>query len=166
MKIIGKLLALLVAFSSTAYAGPMKSDMKHSGAQLNIVETAMGNSDFSTLVALVKEAGLVDTLSSEGPFTLFAPTNAAFAKIPAADLIALKNDKAKLASVLTYHVVSGNVPASKVVGLSKATTVQGSSVAISSTDGVKVGDANVTKTDIMTSNGVIHIIDTVLIPAG
>lgn len=155
MKTIMRIFCVLMLTASTAFAGTGK----------NIVETAMSDSQFSTLVSLVKEAGLVETLSSEGPFTLFAPTNAAFAKIPAKDLAALKNDKQKLAQVLKFHVVSGKVPASKVTSLSEAKTVEGSSLPISTKSGVMVGDASVTKTDIMTSNGVIHVIDTVLMPA-
>ena len=132
----------------------------------NIVEIAAGNPDFSTLVEFVKAAGLVDTLSSTGPFTVFAPTNEAFAKLPAETVAALKADPAKLKDILTYHVVSGSVPASDVVKLTKATTVQGKDVSIMVMDGkVMLNDAsNVTKTDIKASNGIIHVIDTVLTP--
>ncbi|HMS49932.1 MAG TPA: fasciclin domain-containing protein [Candidatus Saccharibacteria bacterium] len=131
----------------------------------NIVEVASGNPDFSTLVAAIKAAGLVDTLSGSGPFTVFAPTNAAFDKLPAGTLDSLLKDPAKLKAILTYHVVSGNVKAADVVKLTKATTVAGQDVAVK-VDGsnVMVNDANVTKTDIETSNGTIHVIDTVLLP--
>ena len=131
----------------------------------NIVEVASSNPDFSTLVTAIKTAGLVETLSSEGPFTVFAPTNAAFDKLPAGTLDSLLKDPAKLKAILTYHVVSGNVKAADVVKLSSATTVAGQDVAITVTgDTVKVNNAAVTKTDIEASNGTIHVIDTVLLP--
>ena len=130
-----------------------------------IVEIASANENFSTLVTAVVEAGLVETLSSEGPFTVFAPTNAAFEKLPSGVLEDLLKDKAALAEVLTYHVVAGKVMASDVVGLESATTVQGSVVQISVENGsVMINDANVIQTDIEASNGVIHVIDTVIIP--
>lgn len=131
----------------------------------NIVDVAIGNPDFSTLVTAIKAAGLVDTLSSDGPFTVFAPTNEAFDKLPAGTLDSLLKDPAKLKDILTYHVVSGNVKAADVVKLTNATTVQGKDVSIK-VDGsmVMVNDANVTKTDISASNGTIHVIDTVLLP--
>ena len=133
-------------------------------ADKDIVETAMSNDDFSTLVELVKEAGLVDTLKGSGPFTLFAPTNEAFAKIPAADLAALKSDKTKLAEVLKYHLISGSVMADKVAGMKTAKTVEGESLTIDTSKGVKIDNAMVTQTDIMAKNGVIHVVDTVLMP--
>jgi len=130
-----------------------------------IVDVAAGNPAFSTLVTAVTEAGLVDTLSSEGPFTVFAPTNDAFAKIPADQLDAILADKELLTSILTYHVVAGKVMAADVVGLRSAVTVEGEAVTVSVSDmGVMVNDANVTATDIEASNGVIHVIDTVLLP--
>jgi uncharacterized surface protein with fasciclin (FAS1) repeats len=133
-----------------------------------IVEIAAGNSDFSTLVAAVKAAGLVETLSGEGPFTVFAPTNAAFSKLPAETLASLlkPENKEKLAAILKYHVVSGKVMASQVVGLKAAKTVQGQSVSIATEDGKVVlnGQSQVVKTDIAGGNGVIHVIDTVLLP--
>lgn len=131
----------------------------------NIVEVASANPDFSTLVTAVKAAGLVETLSGTGPFTVFAPTNAAFEKLPAGTLESLLANPDQLKKVLTYHVVSGKVTADQVVELTEATTVQGQKVKISVNNGsVKVNDSNVTSTDIMTSNGVIHVIDTVLLP--
>ncbi len=131
----------------------------------NIVETAVAAGQFDTLVTAVKEAGLVETLSGEGPFTVFAPTDEAFAKIPEADLNALLADKDALTSVLTYHVVAGKVKATDVVNLSEAETVQGSTVDITvDGDTVKIDDATVIKTDIETSNGVIHVIDSVIMP--
>lgn len=134
----------------------------------NIVEVAVGNDDFSTLVAAVKAAGLVDTLAGDGPFTVFAPTNAAFAKLPAGTVETLlkPENKDKLVAVLTYHVVAGKVMAADVVGLESATTVQGGAIAISASDaGVKINDANVVATDVAASNGVIHVIDAVILPA-
>ena len=110
------------------------------------------------------EAGLVDTLKSEGPFTVFAPTDEAFAKLPAGTVEGLLKDKDALTKVLTYHVVPGKVLAKDVIGLTSAKTVQGQSISIDTKDGVKVDNANVIKTDIMTSNGVIHVIDSVILP--
>lgn len=130
-----------------------------------IIETATSTPEVSTLVTALTAAGLVETLSSNGPFTVFAPTNAAFAKIPKETLDALLADKARLASVLTYHVVAGKVMAKDAALLSHAKTVEGSDIHISATDGVKINDAKVTTPDIECSNGVIHFIDTVLMPA-
>ena len=130
----------------------------------NIIETAVGNPDFSTLVTAIKAAGLVETLSGTGPFTVFAPNNAAFAKIPEATLKAVLADKAKLTSILTYHVVAGKVMAKDVVKVTEAKTVQGTSVKIDAANGVMINDAKVIKADIECSNGVIHVIDTVLMP--
>ena len=132
----------------------------------DIVDTAVAAGDFSTLVTAVKAAGLVETLKGEGPFTVFAPTDAAFAKVPTDTLNALLADKAALANVLTYHVVAGNVMAADVVKLTSAVTVQGQAVSIEVKDGkVYVDGAQVVATDIKASNGVIHVIDAVLIPA-
>ena len=131
----------------------------------NIVQTAIGAGQFKTLVAAVKAAGLVETLSGPGPFTVFAPTDEAFAKLPEGTVEALLKDKEKLKAILTYHVVSGNVMASDVVKLSSAKTVNGQEVTIMVKDGkVMVDNATVIKTDIKCSNGVIHVIDTVIIP--
>lgn len=133
----------------------------------DIVDTAVAAGTFTTLVKAVQAAGLVDTLKGSGPFTVFAPTDDAFKKLPAGTLDAVLADKAKLTAILKYHVVAGKVLASDVVGLNgkTATTVQGGGLAIDTTNGVKIGAATVTKTDISCSNGVIHVIDTVLIPA-
>jgi len=132
-----------------------------------IVDVAVGNPDFSTLVAALKAADLVDTLSGAGPFTVFAPTNAAFAKLPAGaldDLLKPEN-KAKLAGILTYHVVSGKVLAADAVKLTEATTVNGAQADIVSANGkVTIDGATITATDIAASNGVIHVIDTVMMP--
>lgn len=131
----------------------------------DIVDTAVGAGSFKTLVAAVKAAGLVDTLKSPGPFTVFAPTDEAFAKLPAGTVEALLKDKAKLTAILTYHVVPGAVKAADVVKLKEAKTVQGGSVTITVKDGgVKVDAANVVKTDIECANGVIHVIDSVILP--
>lgn len=133
-----------------------------------IVDIAVGNSDFSTLVAAVKAAGLAETLSGKGPFTVFAPTNAAFAKLPKETLASLlkPENKDKLAAILTYHVVPGKVMASDVVKVTEAKTVQGQAVKVQVVDGkVKLnGSSTVVKTDIAASNGVIHVIDTVILP--
>ena len=135
----------------------------------NIVETAIDAGSFNTLVAAVKAADLVKTLSSPGPFTVFAPTDEAFAKLPAGTIDTLLKDKAKLTSILTYHVVSGKVMADDVKTLSSAVTVQGQDLSIDAKRwhlhrNVKVNGANVIKTDIECSNGVIHVIDKVLMP--
>ena len=130
----------------------------------DIIDVATTLPGFTTLASLVTQADLIDTLKGEGPFTVFAPTDAAFAKLPAGTVEALLKDKAKLAAILTYHVVAGKVMAADVVKLSKAKTVQGSSLTISTTSGVMVDKANVVKTDIETSNGVIHVIDSVVLP--
>ena len=130
----------------------------------DIVQTAQDNGNFKTLVVALQEAGLVGTLKGKGPYTVFAPTDAAFAKIPKDQLDALLKDKAKLTKVLTYHVVSGNVMA-KDVKPGPVKTVEGRSFMVKVDGGkVMVDNATVTKTDIVTDNGVIHVIDTVLIP--
>jgi uncharacterized surface protein with fasciclin (FAS1) repeats len=130
----------------------------------DIVDVAVAAGSFSTLATALKEAGLVETLKGEGPFTVFAPTDEAFAKIPEADLKALLADKAALTKVLTYHVVPGKVMAADVLKLTSAKTVQGQSVTIDTRNGVKVDGASVVKTDIVASNGIIHVIDTVILP--
>lgn len=132
----------------------------------NIVEVAQGNPDFSTLVAAVVAADLAETLSGEGPFTVFAPTNAAFEALPAGLLekLLLPENKEILVKILTYHVVPSKVMASEVMA-GDVTTVEGSTFAISTMGGVKVNTANVTATDVPASNGVIHVIDAVLVPS-
>ena len=129
----------------------------------DIVDTAIGAGDFKTLTVALEKAGLVDTLKGKGPFTVFAPTDAAFAKVPKKDLDALLADKSKLVAVLTYHVVPGSVMA-KDVKAGKVKTVQGSDLTVSTSGGVKVDGANVVKTDIVADNGVIHVIDSVVLP--
>ena len=129
----------------------------------DIVDTAVAAGDFKTLAVALEKAGLIDTLKGKGPFTVFAPTDAAFAKVPKKDLDALLADKSKLVAVLTYHVVPGSVMA-KDVKAGKVKTVQGSDLTVSTAGGVKVDAANVVKTDIVADNGVIHVIDSVVIP--
>jgi uncharacterized surface protein with fasciclin (FAS1) repeats len=129
----------------------------------DIVDTAVAAGNFKTLATALQAAGLVDTLKGPGPFTVFAPTDAAFAKVPKADLEALLADKAKLTAVLTYHVVPGKVMAADVKA-GKVKTVQGSELTIGTAGGVMVDGAKVTQADIVASNGVIHVIDNVVIP--
>ena len=129
----------------------------------DIVDTAVGAGTFKTLATALGAADLVPTLKGKGPFTVFAPTEEAFAKIPKADLDALLKDKKKLAAVLTYHVVPGKVMAANVKA-GKVKTVQGSEITITTTGGVMVNNAKVIKTDIVADNGVIHVIDTVIMP--
>ena len=129
----------------------------------DIVDTAVAAGDFKTLTVALEKAGLIDTLKGTGPFTVFAPTDAAFAKVPKKDLDALLADKSKLVAVLTYHVVPGSVMA-KDVKAGKVKTVQGSDLTVSTSGGVKVDNANVVKTDIVADNGVIHAIDSVVLP--
>jgi uncharacterized surface protein with fasciclin (FAS1) repeats len=153
-------LALLTATTAGATAAPATAKPK-----ANIVQTAVAAGQFKTLVALVKQAGLVGALSGKGPLTVFAPTDAAFAKLPKATLAALGKDKAKLKAVLLYHVVAGKVTAAKVVKLTSAKTLNGQSVSIKVTDGkVLINTAQVVTPDVLASNGVIHVINKVLIP--
>jgi uncharacterized surface protein with fasciclin (FAS1) repeats len=148
--------ALVVTSTVPVFGGGYKKD---------IVDTAVAAGSFNTLVTAVKAAGLVETLKGEGPFTVFAPTDDAFAKLPEGTVESLLKDKEKLTAILTYHVVAGKVMAADVVKLSSAKTVQGQEVEIkASSNGVMVDNANVIKTDIETSNGVIHVIDTVILP--
>lgn len=134
------------------------------GAQAkDIVDTAVAAGDFKTLAVALDKAGLIGTLKGKGPFTVFAPTDAAFAKVPKADLDALLADKTKLVAVLTYHVVPGQVMA-KDVKAGKVKTVQGSELTIATAGGVMVDNAKVTATDIVADNGVIHVIDSVVLP--
>lgn len=160
------LLTFALALMTVVSVSSLRAEDKPTKEQ-TIVEVAAGNKDFSTLVAAVKAAGLVDTLSGKGPFTVFAPTNAAFEKLPKGTVETLlkPENKEKLIAVLTYHVVAGKVMAADVVKLEKAKTVQGQEVKIAAnSEGVKVNESKVVKTDIETKNGVIHVIDTVLLP--
>ncbi len=151
---------LLVFLSSTAL-------IASSHTKMDIVDTAVGAGSFNTLVAAVKAAGLVETLKGEGPFTVFAPTDDAFAKLPAGtldDLLKPEN-KDKLAAILTYHVVSGKVMAKDVMTMKEAKTVNGQSVMVSmEADTVMIDNAKVVQADVECSNGVIHVIDTVILP--
>ncbi len=159
--------SLLAAMMTAVVATPVMAAHHEEAKAGTIVEVAAANADFETLVAAVKAAGLAETLSGEGPFTVFAPTDAAFAKLPAGTVENLlkPENKDKLVALLTYHVVSGKVLAADVVGLDNATTVNGA-VADITVNGstVKIDEATVTATDIKASNGVIHVIDTVIMP--
>ncbi len=130
-----------------------------------IIETAVNAGSFTTLVAAVKAAGLVETLNGAGPFTVFAPDDAAFAKLPAGTVDSLLKDIPKLKKILCYHVVPSKVMAADVVKLTSATTVEGSDVKINASKGVMINSSTVTTADVVADNGVIHIIDTVLMPA-
>ena len=156
-------IALLAALVVLAPARP--SAAQHMPAA-DIVDTAVAAGEFTTLAAALEAAGLVDTLKGPGPFTVFAPTDAAFAAVPAEVLDALLADPEQLRAVLTYHVVAGQVTAADVVGLESAPTVQGESVGIGVMDGMVVlnGASTVVAADVAASNGVIHVIDTVLLP--
>ena len=152
----------LIALTMAAGAG-----FQARAAQQDIVDTAVAAGSFKTLAAALKAAGLVETLKGEGPFTVFAPTDAAFAKLPAGTVENLlkPENRDKLRSILTYHVVAGKVTAADVVKMTSGKTVQGSSVKIASSGGkVTIDNATVAKADVMASNGVIHVIDTVLMP--
>ncbi len=157
---------LLVGTMSTGHfvAGNQSKNSKGEAPTMDIVDTAVQAGSFGTLVTALKAAGLVDTLKGTGPFTVFAPTDEAFAKLPAGALDGLLKDKAKLVDVLTYHVVAGKVMAADVVKMSSAKTVEGQSLTIDASKGVKVDSATVIKTDIVATNGVIHVIDSVVLP--
>jgi uncharacterized surface protein with fasciclin (FAS1) repeats len=155
--------ASLFIVSGPATAADSEASAKAAG---DIVAVAREAGSFGTLLTALEAAGLVETLEGPGPFTVFAPTDAAFAKVPADQLTALLADPDQLKAVLTYHVVAGKVLAADVVKLESAKTVQGSSVAIDASDGVRVDGALVTTADVPASNGVIHVIDTVILPEG
>lgn len=156
---------IAIALSCLAVAAVPAAGVQAATPQKNLVETAASAPQFSTLVSLVKKAGLVSTLSGRTNYTVFAPTNAAFAKVPKRTLNALAKDRAQLKAVLLYHVVKGKVPASKVVKLDSARTVNGASVTIDVRKGkVFVNNARVTKPDIKASNGIVHQINRVLLP--
>jgi uncharacterized surface protein with fasciclin (FAS1) repeats len=157
---------VLVLAASPAVAGSCGSGSAKV-ASADIVDTASSAGSFNTLIAAAQAAGLVETLQSDGPFTVFAPTDEAFAKLPEGTVESLLADPEALREILLYHVVPGKVLAADVVTLSSATTAQGSDVYIVVADGgVRVNDANVVQTDIETSNGVIHVIDAVILPRG
>lgn len=154
-------LVVLLTISMVLVSGCVQTEQQ---TEKNIVETAQDSDSFNTLVQAVQEAELVETLSGEGPFTVFAPTDEAFDKLPEGTLEELLNDKEKLRKVLTYHVVSGKYMANEVVEMDSIKTVQGENLSITANGGVMVNDANVTQTDIESSNGVIHAIDKVILP--
>ena len=157
------LLTAVIAVVALPALVPLASAQTTSKA--NIVQTAVAAGQFKTLVALVKEAGLAGTLEGKGPFTVFAPTDAAFAKVPKATLAALAKNKSELKAVLLYHVVKGNFTAAQVVKHQSLTTLEGGKVSIRTRDGnVYVNRARVIKANVMASNGVIHVINQVLIP--
>ncbi|RME97301.1 MAG: fasciclin domain-containing protein [Chloroflexi bacterium] len=159
-KVVSMVMALVMLFAAVpAFAAPPAQDGK------TIVDIAVEDGRFTTLVTALQEAGLVETLSGDGPFTVFAPTDDAFAALPDGTLEGLLADKMALANVLTYHVVPGKVMAADVVNLNAANSVQGEPIAImADASGVKVNNANVIITDIVGSNGVIHVIDAVILP--
>ena len=168
MKKIFATLAILALLATPAFAGSHgKKAAKAMDA--DIVDTAIAAGSFETLVAAIKAAGLVDTLKGDGPFTVFAPTDEAFAALPEGTVETLlqPENREQLVGILTYHVVSGDVRAEQVVTMDSAPTVQGASVSIDAADGaVRINDATVIQADIAASNGVIHVIDTVLMPPG
>jgi len=176
-------LVSLVALSTALISAPalasdphtvVKTKMDHHGgghamAQADIVDTAVAAGQFNTLVAAVQAAGLVDTLKSDGPFTVFAPVDSAFAALPHGEVerLLLPENRHELTDLLTYHVVSGAITSDQLAGQILAVeTVEGSTVVIDATDGVRVGNAQVIQADIETSNGVIHVVDRVIIPNG
>ena len=164
ISIVAVLALALVVGVATATAGRTTTASSQM-TKLNLVQTAVAAKQFKTLAALLKKSGLAGTLANKGPFTVFAPTDAAFAKVPKKTLAALKKDKAKLRAVLLYHVVKGKVTAAQAMKLQSARTLEGKSVSIRVTGGkVIVGGATVIKANVMASNGVIHVINKVLIP--
>jgi uncharacterized surface protein with fasciclin (FAS1) repeats len=168
MKRVAFVLSLAAVVGLVAIAPGFAAERKSKKeAAKDIVDTAVAAGDFKTLAAALKAADLVETLKGKGPFTVFAPTDEAFAKLPEGTLADLRKpeNKKKLVGILTYHVVAGKVMAADVVKLTEAKTVQGSEVKIKVTDGkVMVDNANVVKTDIVCGNGVIHVIDAVILP--
>jgi len=165
-----KATALLASLTIAALLAPTPGHAQMAAAHApapDIVDVAASAGSFNTLVAAVKAAGLVETLKGEGPFTVFAPTDEAFAKLPPGTVESLlePENKAKLRAILTYHVVPGKVLAKDVVGLKSAKTVQGQALSVEvQGSSVKIDEANVIKTDIMAQNGVIHVIDAVILP--
>lgn len=167
MTLIRKFVTVSLLSFVVVASGSLFADHHGKKAGNDIVDTAVAAGEFNTLAAALQAAGLVDTLKGEGPFTVFAPNDAAFAKLPAGTVesLLLPENKDKLVAILTYHVVPGKVVAAQVVTLQSATTVNGKDVAIRVEDStVYVNDARVIATDIEASNGVIHVIDTVILP--
>ncbi|MEQ9297927.1 MAG: fasciclin domain-containing protein [Cyclobacteriaceae bacterium] len=162
------LLSLVVAVASLTTSVAGTTGNGKAPQDKTIVELAVGTDALSTLVAAVKAGGLVETLSSAGPFTVFAPTNEAFAALPAGtlDMLLKPENKDKLVAILTYHVVSGTVKSTDLTNGMKAATVNGAEVTITTMGGAKVNGASVVSADIMASNGVVHVIDAVILPPG
>ena len=161
MKFSAVALATLLALPGTLPA----QAQGYEAPKADIVETAVAAGSFNILAKAIEAAGLVETLKGEGPFTVFAPTDEAFAKLPAGTLDALLADRERLTKVLTYHVVPGRITSAEVAGLESANTVNGKSPRVAAKDGaVRIDDATVTQADIAASNGVIHVIDAVLLP--
>jgi uncharacterized surface protein with fasciclin (FAS1) repeats len=166
--------ALVLTFAAAASANHCSSHSESANAakasatteqKMDIVATAAANGSFSTLVTAIEAAGLVEALQGEGPFTVFAPTDEAFAALPEGTIESLLKDKAKLTAVLTYHVLPGEVMAADAIKLNKAETLQGESITIKAhKEGVMIDNAKVVMTDIECSNGVIHVIDAVILP--
>ena len=157
----------LKTFAAGAVAIALSLSAANAAEKADIVQTAISNGSFNTLVTAVKAAGLVDTLKGPGPFTVFAPTDDAFAKLPSGTLQNLlkPENKTQLVAILTYHVVPGKVMSKDIAGKrTEAKSVEGDSVSIDATNGVKVDNAKVVKADVEASNGVIHVIDTVIMP--
>ncbi len=157
---VGAMAVIATLTTTAASAG----SYEQSGAKGDIVDTAIATGSFSTLVKAVQSAGLVDTLKGPGPFTVFAPTDRAFSRVPKAQLEALLADRQALTELLTYHVVPGKVMAADVANLSRARTLQGELVQVSTRGGVRINGAKVVKADVRTTNGVIHVIGTVIVP--
>ena len=163
--IITALVLTLAVGVATATAGPATTTAGPKMGEKNLVQTAVAAGQFKTLASLLQKAGLVGTLEGKGPFTVFAPTDAAFAKVPKATLASLAKNKAKLRAVLLYHVVKGKVTAAQAMKLQSAKTLEGKSISIRASGGkVIVGGATVVKANVLASNGVIHVINKVLIP--
>ncbi|MEO0996013.1 MAG: fasciclin domain-containing protein [Pseudomonadota bacterium] len=164
---VSKSLAVLAAGAALTFASLANAGSQAKTDKADIVDTAVAAGSFNTLAAALDAAGLIPTLKGDGPFTVFAPTDDAFAKLPAGtveDLLKPEN-KDRLTAILTYHVVPGKVAAKDVVALSEAATVNGAEVSIEVSDGVVlIDEAKVVKTDIMASNGIIHVIDSVILP--
>ncbi|NBF39666.1 MAG: fasciclin domain-containing protein [Spirochaetes bacterium] len=159
------LMLVLVMFAMSGYASAVSErTMEEEAEETTVVDIATNDDRFETLVTALDAAGLVDTLAGEGPFTVFAPTDDAFDALPEGTVEALLEDTEALTQVLTYHVVAGSVSAADVTSLSNATTLQGQPVVVSSSDGVMINQAEVIQPDVMASNGVIHVVDAVLLP--
>jgi uncharacterized surface protein with fasciclin (FAS1) repeats len=163
--VVAALVALAVSVVASAAVAGSRSGPEPRQQQRNLVETAVAAGSFKTLVSLVKQAGLADTLATGGRFTVFAPTDAAFAKVPKKTLAALGEDRAKLRAVLLYHVAKGKLPAQRVVKRSSIKTLNGASVRVKARGkSVKINKAKILKANVGASNGVIHVINRVLIP--